>query len=82
MIAKMIEGCTRVLGKAQGYLGLPVLDCLITEAVNGPGTPAMKTSWEPTPAELRRLVAGAPVVVTIIGVQHPPIVVEVGDAPK
>jgi hypothetical protein len=47
-----IEGTTRVLGRSQGYLGLPVRDEVITCAVGGEGTPAMTTAWHPTPAEL------------------------------
>ena len=82
MIAKMIAGCTRVLGESQGYLGLPVRDSLITEAVNGPGTPAMTPSWQPTPAELAHLAAGAPVLITILGTAHPPIIVEAGEIPE
>jgi hypothetical protein len=76
-----IEGATRVLGKSQGYMGLPVRDELIHEAVNGPGTPAMVTAWEPTPDELARLNAGARVHVNILGREHPPIFLTVGDAP-
>ncbi|MBA9070250.1 hypothetical protein FHR71_004016 [Methylobacterium sp. RAS18] len=43
-----IEGCTRVLGKSQGYLGLPIRDEVITCTVGGPKTPAMTTAWLPT----------------------------------
>lgn len=81
MIIKMIEGATRVLGKSQGYLGLPIRDELINETVNGPATPAMATAWEPTPDELTRLNAGAPVVLRVLGTAHPPVMLSVGDAP-
>lgn len=80
MIAR-IPGATRVLGKSQGYLGLPVRDEVITEAVNGP-KPAMTTAWSPTPDELAKLNAGASVHVSIIGTVHPPILVAVGEAPE
>ena len=56
-----IEGCTRVLGKSQGYLGLPIRDEVITCSVGGPETPAMTTAWLPTPDELAALQAGAPI---------------------
>jgi len=81
MIAR-ISGATRILGKSQGYFGLPVRDELIAEEVNGVGTPCMVTAWEPTPDEIARIVGGAPVHVRILGVAHPPILVEVGSVPS
>lgn len=76
MIAAMIEGVTRVCGKAQGYLGLPVRDEL-------DGTwPCMVTAWTPSPVELVAINAGASVHVLILGVTPPPIRVEVGPVPE
>jgi hypothetical protein len=77
-----IEGATRVVGKSQGYLGLPLRDEMINCAVNGAQTPAMVTAWIPTPAELAALNAGAAVHVKILGTAHPPIMVEVGETPE
>lgn len=82
MIIGRIPGATRVLGKSQGYLGLPIRDEVIEEGVNGPGTPCMVTAWEPTPDEIARLVNGASVQVRILGTAHPPIFVEVGEIPE
>ncbi|WP_370677575.1 hypothetical protein [Pleomorphomonas sp. PLEO] len=76
-----VSGATRVLGKSQGYLGLPVRDETINDTVNGPGTPCMVTAWLPTPAEILALMGGAPVHVRILGAEHPPIMVEVGEVP-
>jgi len=76
-----VEGCTRVVGKSQGYLGLPVRDTLINSTVNGPDTPCMTTAWHPTPKELAALNAGAPVHVQILGRIPPPMMVGVGDIP-
>lgn len=81
MIIGRIEGCTRVLGKSQGYLGLPLRDVTVHDTVNGPGTPAMETAWLPTPDELARLIAGAPVILRVLGTAHPPVMVEVGEVP-
>lgn len=78
----MIPGHTRIVGKSQGYLGLPIRDELIIEALTGEGTPAMVTSWLPTPFELAALNAGAAVHVTLIGRAHPPIKVGVGETPE
>lgn len=76
-----IAGCTRVLGKAQGYYGLPIRDELLNDSVTGPGTPAMVTAWLPTPDELAALNAGAPIHLTILGTQHPPVMLGVGKVP-
>lgn len=81
MIIARIPNATRVVGKGQGYLGLPIRDEMIYERVNGPGTPSMVTAWEPTPDELERLKAGACVHVRILGNVPPPMLVEVGEAP-
>ena len=72
MIISMIEGVTRILGKSQGYLGLPIRDQTLG------GAKVMVSAWEPTPEELQRLNSGAKVEVIILGTGHPPIRVEVG----
>ena len=77
-----VKDATRVLGKSQGYMGLPIRDDLVTCTVGGADTPVMTTAWHPTPKELEALNAGAPVHVRIVGTAHPPIMVEVGDIPQ
>ncbi|MEO1189070.1 MAG: hypothetical protein AAFW60_08350 [Pseudomonadota bacterium] len=81
MLIKMIEGCTRIVGKTQGYLGLPIRDQLVNCRVNGPNTPQMVTAWEPTPDELVRLNAGASIHVGIHGTLPPPMILSVGAVP-
>jgi len=81
MLVAMIEGPTRVIGKSQGYLGLPIKDVVIDCAVNGPNTPAMLTAWTPTPDELERLNAGAAVILRILGTRHPPVMLDVCEPP-
>ncbi len=76
MLALAIEGTTRRIGKAQGYAGLCVRDFQF-----GDGTPAMMTAWQPTPEELARLNAGAPMMLTLLGSAHPPVKLEVGELP-
>ncbi len=78
----MIEGVTRIIGKSQGYLGLPIRDEIIQCTVNGDGTPAMVTAWTPTPDELDRLIAGASVHLRVLGTSHPPVMMGVGDPPS
>lgn len=81
MLIAMIQGCTRICGKAQGYLGLPVRDIIVNDTVNGPGTPAMETAWTPTPDELYRLKHGANVILRILGQMPPPQMITVGPIP-
>ena len=76
-----IIGATRILGKAQGYMGLPVRDEEINDSVSGL-TPSMVTAWLPTPKELEALNTGAAVHVRILGTAHPPILVTVGEPPE
>lgn len=76
----LIRGATRVLGKAQGYLGLPVRDEAIECSVNGSGTAAMVTEWRPTEAEVAALAEGGVIQVRILGQSHPPIMVGVAAA--
>lgn len=81
MLIGMIEGATRIIGKRQGYKGLPIRDEVASCSVNGANTPRMVTAWTPTPDELAKLNAGASVHVCLLGRQHPPILVEVGEPP-
>jgi hypothetical protein len=78
----MVEGVTRIIGKSQGYAGLPVRDDIVTCKVGGENTPTMTTAWLPTPAEIAALNAGASVHVVIVGTAHPPIMVSVGLTPS
>lgn len=73
MLIKRIAAATRVLGKAQGFLGLPVRD----EDIDGMAV--MTTAWEPTPDEIERISRGAAVYIRLGGSMHPPIRVDVED---
>jgi hypothetical protein len=76
-----IQGFTRVVGKKQGYPGLPVRDVVIESNVAGPGTRAMETAWLPMPNELAALNAGAPIVLRVYGTVHPPVLLYAGAVP-
>lgn len=78
----VIEGATRIVGRSQGYLGLPIRDEIVDCPVNGPQTPAMVTAWKPTPAELEALNAGASIHVRILGKVPPPMNLSVGPVPE
>jgi hypothetical protein len=84
MMIIRIAGATRVIGQSQGYLGLPLRD-EIREMKLGDAVHrfhAMVTAWEPTPDEIARIVAGAPIYLCVLGTGHPPVMLDVGDAPE
>lgn len=74
-----IRNTTRVLGKSQGYLGLPLRDELMLDPTSGQLVNAMLSAWELTPAEIIDLVDGKPLILRILGVNHPPVMLFVGD---
>lgn len=81
MIPARIAGCTRALGAPAGWTpetsgpcsGLPIRDEMAGDL------PAMVSAWEPTPAELAALNAGAKVHLRIVGAGHPPVMLYVGE---
>lgn len=77
-----ITGCTRVIGKSQGYYGLPLRDIVVNDTVTGPQTPAMESAWFPTPDELAAINAGAPIILRIMGTGHPPVQLYTGAIPR
>jgi hypothetical protein len=77
-----VTGATRVIGKSQGYYGLPLRGIIINDSVTGPNTPAMITAWFPTPDELVAINAGAPIHLTVVGTGHPPVMLGVGEVPE
>lgn len=84
MIPARIDGCTRVLGAPPGWTpetsgpcrGLPIRDDIAGDLR------VMISCWEPTPAELAALNAGAKVMLRIVGVQHPPVMLWTGHIPE
>ncbi len=80
-----ITGATRNLGapadwtpERDGHCGhLPIRD-----EPHSPGVNQMISAWLPTPDELARLAAGAPIYLVILGVTHPPVALTVGNPPS
>lgn len=77
-----ITGATRIVGKQQGFLGLPIRDEVVNCPIAGPNFPVMVTAWLPTPKELDAINAGAAVHVRIYGSLPSPMTVEVGEPPS
>lgn len=79
MLISVINGHTRILGAPEGWTpdtsgeccGLPIRD-----EMNG-DVPCMVSAWQPTPAELAALNAGASVNLRVLGTRHPPVMVMV-----
>jgi len=68
----MIEGATRVLGESQGYRGLPIVDTVFGDA------PAMISEWIPSAEEAAAIANGKSIFLSVLGTQHPPVLIEVG----
>jgi hypothetical protein len=71
MIPKRIHGATRYLGAPKGWNPETDGDCSHLAILDTEGV--MISSWEPTPAELKALNAGACVYLQIVGTGHPPV---------
>ncbi|MDR3514066.1 MAG: hypothetical protein P4L73_20715 [Caulobacteraceae bacterium] len=79
-----IAGSTRNLGAPPNWdpdrdgpcQSLPVRDELV-----GGKLSAMTSAWFPTPEELLRLVAGAPIYLKVLASAHPPVMLSVGETP-
>ncbi|OKO70475.1 hypothetical protein AC629_40370 [Bradyrhizobium sp. NAS80.1] len=84
MIIARIAGATRVIGQSQGYLGLPLRDELREVSIGGETVRcrAMVTAWEPTPDEVERIKSGAPIYLCVLGIAHPPVMLDVGEVPE
>lgn len=82
MLIAMIEGATRICGKAQGYLGLPIRDETVKDAATGEVVNMMHTAWEPTPDEIERINKGAKIIVSVIGISPQPILLTVAEIAK
>ncbi len=73
-----IHGATRVLGEAQGYQALPVADQQVVDPTTGNEVNVMHTAWHPTEDECLSLLRGAPIVLSVYGINMPPVLLTVG----
>jgi hypothetical protein len=74
-----VSGCTRVRGYSQGYTGLPVRDEVFD--LGDRCVRATRSAWFPSPDEIARLNAGAPVYLVLLTSRHPPVLIDVGEVP-
>jgi hypothetical protein len=74
---KPVNATRRDVGAGQGYIGIDIVDRTINDSVNGRGTPQMTTYWDLDDEERRRIAAGAPIALRILGNIPPPLIIEV-----
>ena len=79
MIAGAIEGNNCTLRKPGGMTDAECHSLVVRVAHDQDGYTMMQSAWHPTPAELKRLNSGAPVVLSIYGTIHPPVNLLVGE---
>lgn len=79
-----VAGATRNLGAPRDWDpakdgicgGLPIRD-----EPHSPGVNRMVSAWLPTPEEIALIVAGAPIYLGVLGIEHPPVQLFVGNPP-
>jgi hypothetical protein len=83
MHAGRIQGFTRVLGPPEGWDKVVRGACgsLVIRDEDTVAGHGMTSAWFPTPEELKRVLAGAPIYLTVVGEVHPPVSVGVGLVP-
>lgn len=73
---------TVIIGRSQGYLGLAVNFSVVYDNAAKSEAPCLRTAHQPTPEEIAKIVAGAPIVLELITQRHPPMSIYVGDTPE
>ena len=79
MIAGAIEGNNCTLRKPGNMTDEECHSLVIRVGQDADGYYLMQSAWLPSPDELKRLNAGAAVVLTLYGSQHPPVNLQVGE---
>jgi hypothetical protein len=85
MLAGRIPNATRHLGAPPDWKepehGICGFLAIKDQPAEG-GLNHMISAWEPTPEELVRIAAGAPVLLWIVETVHPPVMLTVGRIPQ
>ena len=82
MKAIVISRSNNVLVKPKNWDDQSMGRCfdLHTRGTIQQGVPQSESAWLPTEAELAALNRGMPIILTILGRQHPPVMVSVGNS--
>jgi hypothetical protein len=83
MLIGRVAGATHVLGAPRNWDEDRAGKCnpLVVRKDMSEAGPVMTSAWFPTADELDRLIAGAPIHLTIFGEAHPPVALSIGDPP-
>lgn len=74
-----IKGGNRELGRSQGFVPLVVRDTFTFDSGTQKQYPCMEAAFLPSKDEIIKLIAGEPIVLRILGVDWPPVSLDVGD---
>lgn len=80
MLIRRILGTTHILGQPETWDIEKHGKCMSLPARVDPVAETISSAWEPTPAELAALMAGASVILTVYGNVQPPVSITVEDA--
>jgi len=82
MQALMISGWRGVLRKPKDWVTEKHGICfdLFIRPEKHLGLPQMVSAWLPTEAEKAAINRGMPILLTVVGTQHPPVMLSIGDS--
>lgn len=77
-----IKNSTRTIGESQGYIGLPLRESYQPNAISimpGISLPGkvLESLWEFSTEDVLAIYGGAPLILTVIGDGHPPVILRV-----
>lgn len=75
MLVGYLPGFTRVEG--EGKAKLPIRDAMFLDGASSMFIPVVQTLWHPTGDDLRVLLAGGGIQITLLGMDHPMTSVEI-----
>lgn len=79
-ITSKVEGDVVVHGKSQGYIGLPVRHSKEVDPTTNKEAHCMEMAFLPTIEDMHRLIAGEPIILTLLHMSlPPPMRMRVGD---
>jgi len=79
-----IKNATRALGAPEGWNDRHEVPCdvLPVRDTSIDGSLVMQSAWYPAPEEIEAMRRGEPVILTIFGRAHPPVMVYVAEGEK
>lgn len=84
MIPLRIKGATNWLGAPEGWepdKNGPCVHLAVKHECCG-NVDTLTSAWEPTPEDIQKIMAGAPIYLRVVGITHPTVNVFVGPVPN